>query len=191
MPYYDVRLENGEIAVISAATPEQALAFAARTFLSDPDVIENEREWPEVDEEYYDVNENSIFAENNTFAEQWEAYKKENGLYPYATCDDSIDTSEKPLKLSGAKYDGGKYTPSLCKIEPLVRAIAATRKYGLEKYAEAEDWESIDTQRWREALVRHVLAENDDPGGYDAESGLPHMFHIATNVMFILAHYQV
>lgn len=185
MPYYDVRLENGEIAVISAATPEQALDFATRTFLSDPDVIENEREWPEVDEEYYDV------TDSNSFAEQWEAYKKENGLYHYANCDASIDTSETPLKLSGAKYDGGKYTPSLCKIEPLVRAIAATRKYGLEKYAEAEDWESIDTQRWREALVRHVLAENDDPGGYDIESGLPHMFHIATNVMFILANYQI
>lgn len=166
MPYYDVRLENGEIALIGAPTPELALDYARVLFDSNPDVIENERDWPDVDEEYYDIED-------------------------YCDRPTCIDTPEKPQKLSGAKFDGGKYTPSLCKLEPLVRAIAATRKYGLDKYAEAEDWESIDTQRWREALVRHVIAENDDPGGYDAESGLPHMFHIATNVMFILSKYQV
>jgi hypothetical protein len=37
----------------------------------------------------------------------------------------------------------------------------------------------------QDALLRHTLAYMDDPRGVDAESGLPHLSHIACNVAFL------
>lgn len=40
--------------------------------------------------------------------------------------------------------------------------------------------------RYRDALMRHVCAYLRDPGGTDAESGLPHLAHAACNIAFLL-----
>lgn len=158
---YTIRLENGDIATVIARDSGAALDYARRFYDSPPDYIEGYED--------YVVGETSVPDEPSI-----------------------IDTSEKvAIKFKGAKYDSCKYNPGLVKIEPLVRAISAAREYGLNKYQEAEDWQSIEPQRWRDALVRHVLAENDDPGGYDEESGLPRICHIAANVMFLLNSYQL
>lgn len=63
----------------------------------------------------------------------------------------------------------------------------ATRGYGLAKYAEAEDWRSIEPERWHEALLRHVLAIWEDSTHIDEESGLPSLWHVMTNGAFLCA----
>ena len=89
-------------------------------------------------------------------------------------------------QLKGAKFDGGKPRPSTAPVEA-IEAIMATRGYGLAKYAEAEDWRSIEPERWHEALLRHVLAIWEDPTHIDEESGLPSIWHVMTNGAFLCA----
>lgn len=94
------------------------------------------------------------------------------------------DNPQKPAKLPGAKNDDGKLQLSAVPPE-LIRAVAAVRAYGKAKYAEAEDWTKVDPKRFHEALLRHALACWEDPYSVDAESGLPSLWHLATNAAFL------
>ena len=96
------------------------------------------------------------------------------------------DNPQKPAKLPGAKNDDGKLQLSAVPPE-LIRAVAAVRAYGKAKYAEAEDWTKVDPKRFHEALLRHALACWEDPYSLDAESGLPSLWHLATNAAFLCA----
>ena len=96
------------------------------------------------------------------------------------------DNPQKPAKLPGAKNDDG--TLQLSAVPPeLIRAVAAVRAYGKAKYAEAEDWTKVEPKRFHEALLRHALACWEDPYSLDAESGLPSLWHLATNAAFLCA----
>jgi len=85
-----------------------------------------------------------------------------------------------------AKSDVGKPRLSLVPTEA-IRAIAAIREYGNAKYGDPDNWKQVERQRYIDALFRHLLAEIDDPGGVDAESGLPHVWHMACNAAFLCA----
>lgn len=87
--------------------------------------------------------------------------------------------------MSKQKADAGKLRISLVPTE-IVRAIARVRAFGVEKYGEIDGWRQVDPQRYRDALLRHVIEWVDDPGGVDAESGLRHIEHIACNIAFLL-----
>lgn len=83
-----------------------------------------------------------------------------------------------------AKADTGKPRPTL--VPPsLILAVAAIRGYGATKYGSDDNWKQVESQRYRDALYRRWLAylegEVNDP-----ESGLPHLWHIATNVAFLI-----
>ena len=65
--------------------------------------------------------------------------------------------------------------------------VARVREYGLAKYGEAECWKSVEIERYRDALFRHLCAYLDDPDGVDEESGLSHLSHLACNVCFLCA----
>lgn len=90
------------------------------------------------------------------------------------------------VKLEGAKYDDGKLKLSLVPPE-ILDAIATVREFGAQKYGDAENWMSIDPDRWHEALLRHTREIWNDPLHIDAESGLPSLWHVATNVAFLCA----
>ena len=85
-----------------------------------------------------------------------------------------------------AKADAGKPQLSLVP-SAVIYAIAAIREYGCRKYPDGgkDNWKHVEPQRYRDAMYRHLLAYIDDPGGVDAESGLPHLWHLATNVAFL------
>lgn len=85
---------------------------------------------------------------------------------------------------TAAKADTGKPRISLVPTQ-IIRDIAAVREYGNKKYGSAENWKNVEEQRYIDALLRHTLAYMDDPHGIDAESGLPHLSHIACNVAFL------
>lgn len=84
-----------------------------------------------------------------------------------------------------AKSDAGKYRPTLVHTS-LIRAVAAIREYGIQKYHDPENWKHVEPQRYKDALYRHLLAYLDDPGGVDEESGLSHLWHLACNVDFLI-----
>ena len=92
-------------------------------------------------------------------------------------------------QIKGAKYDDGKLRLSLVPPE-IITAVAEVREYGKRKYADAEDWRSVPREKWQEALLRHVLAMWDNPLAIDEESGLPVIWHVATNVAFLCSAYK-
>lgn len=95
--------------------------------------------------------------------------------------EDFIDSKKSK---SDAKDGSGKIRPTL--VSPyLVEAVAKIREYGVAKYVDPENWRLVEPQRYRDALYRHWLAylkgEKLDP-----ESKLPHLWHIACNVNFLI-----
>ena len=84
-----------------------------------------------------------------------------------------------------AKADDGK--PRLTLVpRMIIWAIAAIRAYGNKKYGDPENWRSVEIERYRDAAYRHFLHYLDDPKGVDRESGLPHLWHHACNIAFLI-----
>lgn len=93
--------------------------------------------------------------------------------------------AEEAYKNSqSAKADNGKPRPTLVPTS-LIRAVTEIREYGCKKYHDPDNWRKVEPQRYRDALYRHWLAylegEVDDP-----ESGLPHIWHCACNIAFLI-----
>lgn len=85
-----------------------------------------------------------------------------------------------------AKADAGKVKPSLVPME-IVRAIARVREYGCNKYKETgkDGWMTVEKERYIDAACRHMMAYLDGEI-CDPESGLPHIWHTACNLAFIV-----
>ena len=84
------------------------------------------------------------------------------------------------------KHDGGKIRPTLVPVE-IINAIAQVREYGCRKYHSSDNWRLVEPERYCDALMRHWLHYIKDPKSKDEESGLPHLWHIACNVAFLIA----
>ena len=87
-----------------------------------------------------------------------------------------------------AKADAGK--PDLTLVpRQIIWDIAEVRGYGVQKYPNGgpENWRQVEIQRYRAALLRHLLKYLDDPDGVDEESGIEHWKHAACNMSFICA----
>lgn len=95
-----------------------------------------------------------------------------------------MTSSKKLPNIQLAKADAGKPRISLVPTQ-IIRDIAAVREYGNAKYGDPNNWRNVEEQRYIDALLRHTLAFMDEPNGVDAESGLPHLSHIACNVAFL------
>lgn len=90
------------------------------------------------------------------------------------------------MNFEGAKHDEGKL--KLSRVPPeIIDAIATVRDFGFQKYGAAENWRSISPDRWHEALLRHTREIWNDPCHVDTESGLPSLWHLATNAAFLCA----
>lgn len=83
-----------------------------------------------------------------------------------------------------AKADGGKPRPTLVPVS-LIEAVTAIREYGCAKYHDPENWRKVEPERYRDALYRHWLAYLKGEE-LDKESGLPHLWHLATNAAFLI-----
>lgn len=88
-------------------------------------------------------------------------------------------------KNQQAKSDAGKLQLTLVP-RGIIRAVARIRMYGNEKYHDPENWRTVEIERYRDAAFRHFLSYLDDPQGADEESGLPHLWHLACNVAFLV-----
>lgn len=83
-----------------------------------------------------------------------------------------------------AKADSGKMRPTLCPVG-IIKAVTLIREYGCKKYKDPDNWKRVEAERYKEALYRHWLAylEGEE---FDAESGLPHLWHLACNAAFLI-----
>lgn len=83
-----------------------------------------------------------------------------------------------------AKADTGKPRPLLVPVS-LVRAVTAVREFGCRKYHDPENWRKVEPDRYKNALYRHWLAYLEGEKT-DKESGLPHLWHMACNLAFLI-----
>lgn len=67
----------------------------------------------------------------------------------------------------------------------LIFAVTAIREYGTSKYHDPENWKRVEPQRYRDAAYRHWLAYLSGEK-VDEESGLPHLWHLACNIAFLI-----
>ena len=85
------------------------------------------------------------------------------------------------------KADAGKL-PLTAVPTAIIRAVGEIRYYGMKKYPNGgvDNWKKVDPQRYRDAAFRHFLDYIDHPDGVDKESGLPHLWHLACNIAFLI-----
>lgn len=91
-----------------------------------------------------------------------------------------------------AKADAGKVRLTLVP-RKIIWVIGAIREYETAKYKDPENWRRVEVERYRDAAYRHFMSYLDDPDGVDEESGLPHLWHLATNIAFLCEmenHYE-
>lgn len=94
-------------------------------------------------------------------------------------CEIHLDKDQK------AKADAGKAEIRLVPME-IVWAIAWIRMYGNHKYGDPDNWKTVEPERYRDAMMRHLLAYISDPKSVDKESGYPHLWHAACNMAFLM-----
>ena len=95
---------------------------------------------------------------------------------------------ESPVKIldQSAKADCGKPQLSLVPMK-ILEAIARVREYGNRKYKSKDNWKTVEIERYRDAAFRHWAQYIDDPQSRDEESGLPHLWHVACNISFLIS----
>lgn len=90
--------------------------------------------------------------------------------------------------IGGVKFDSGKLRFDLIPPE-LDAAVAAVLTYGAAKY-DARNWEQgMSWSRPTAALKRHQNALELGEW-FDPETGMPHLWHMATNIAFLIAFAQ-
>lgn len=88
-----------------------------------------------------------------------------------------------------AKSDGGKPRPSL--VPPaLIDGVMRIRDFGTARYGDPNNWRKVDADRYHDALLRHILAMWEDWGAVDPDSGMPHLWHAACNIAFLMQYME-
>lgn len=102
-------------------------------------------------------------------------------------CRDYMAISTRIVQTNdqSAKADAGKLELTLVPTG-IIRAIAKVRMFGTKKYKDPDNWKRVEKERYRNALYRHFLSYLDNPHGKDPESGLPILWHVATNCAFLI-----
>lgn len=82
------------------------------------------------------------------------------------------------------KADNGKTRLDL--VSPtFIEAVGKIRTFGVQKYGDSDSWAKVEPKRYMAALLRHINAYRMGEDT-DRESGLPHLWHAACNLMFLI-----
>lgn len=119
----------------------------------------------------------------------------EGGIVPGATAPTAPDLpgetrhlSSDDLHVPGAKDDKAKPMAGvLLDFSRALQTVVEVGTYGAKKYTRT-GWATVPegSQRYTDALVRHLLAIDVAPDGLDPETGLPHLAHVAWNALAVL-----
>ena len=96
---------------------------------------------------------------------------------------------DEQTDVQEAKADGGKPRPSL--VPPaLIDGVMRIREFGTARYGDPNNWRKVDADRYHDALLRHILAMWEDWGAVDPDSGMPHLWHAACNIAFLMQYME-
>ena len=88
--------------------------------------------------------------------------------------------------MVGVKHDQGKTRMELffrgC--SNAIEKVAEVMTFGANKYTD-DGWQDVEAKRYWDALYRHLNAHHKGELN-DDESGLTHLAHAATNIMFLI-----
>ena len=96
--------------------------------------------------------------------------------------------SSDDLHAPGAKDDKAKPMAGvLLDFSRALQLVADVGTYGAKKYTRT-GWATVPegSQRYLDAMMRHLLAMDVDPDGLDKETGMPHLAHVAWNALAVL-----
>ena len=96
--------------------------------------------------------------------------------------------SSADLHVPGAKDDKTKPMAGvLLDFSRALQIVVDVGTYGAKKYTRT-GWATVPegSQRYTDAMMRHLLAMVVDPDGLDKETGLPHLAHAAWNALAVL-----
>lgn len=100
-----------------------------------------------------------------------------------------IIEDDQPEINQEAKSDGGKPRPSL--VPPaLIDGVMRIREFGTARYGDPNNWRNVDAERYHNALLRHILAMWEDWKAVDPDSGMPHLWHAACNIAFLMQYME-
>lgn len=108
--------------------------------------------------------------------------KVKDGVVYHDIFETNIDALITPDQT--AKSDAGKLQLTLVPTQ-IIKDIAEVRMYGNRKYGDPDNWKQVGIERYKDALMRHLIAYLEDPQGVDEDSGIPHYKHLACNMAFI------
>ncbi len=84
---------------------------------------------------------------------------------------------------AGVKHDQGKRRWTLLPWRELGDVVDVLM-HGAAKYPEADNWKRVEPHRYRDALLRHVLAYLEGEAK-DPETGKPHLSHAICCALFL------
>ena len=96
--------------------------------------------------------------------------------------------SSVDLHVPGAKDDKAKPMAGvLLDFSRALQTVVDVGTYGAKKYTRT-GWATVPegSQRYLDAMMRHLLAMDVDLDGLDPETGLPHLAHVAWNALAVL-----
>lgn len=93
---------------------------------------------------------------------------------------------------TGKKYDTGKsMVGTLCRVFPMaLLGVGACIEFGTHKYPDPSNWKKVENgfNRYQDSMMRHYLKFLTGQE-LDSETGLPHLFHLAWNVLAMVELY--
>jgi hypothetical protein len=81
------------------------------------------------------------------------------------------------------KFDKDKIRWSLLPLAS-VEEVVKVLEFGAKKYG-ADNWRSVNPERYRDAMMRHLMAVWIGQEEIDPESGFPHYAHAMCNLLFL------
>lgn len=132
-----------------------------------------------------------IYIQSGEFpCEQWVNQHSAEAarLMGYEIIEDDCDQTATDSNQE-AKSDGGKPRPSL--VPPaLIDGVMRIREFGTARYGDPDNWRNVDAERYHNALLRHILAMWEDWKAVDPDSGMPHLWHAACNIAFLMQYME-
>lgn len=122
-------------------------------------------------------------AKDNDFVDEYSSSTGEPVELAYIYDKDKLKNACARCCSNGSKFDSDKDRWDLLPLEPIEQVVKVLTM-GAKKYA-PNNWQGVEMERYVAALFRHIIAWRKGEI-VDSESGLHHLAHAITNLVFIM-----